>query len=69
MAHASFDGMVVLVWWGIGLESEERGGENRGPTTHFSRDWAANPIVWRFAPRYTLAYPMVGVWSRSTAEL
>jgi len=53
---------------GIGLESEERGGENRRPATHFSRNWAANLVVWRFAPRNTLAYPMVGIWSRSTAE-
>ena len=41
---------------GIRLESEERRGENHGPATHFSRNWGANPVVWRFAPRYTLAY-------------
>jgi len=44
-------GLDLVVWWGIGLESEERRGENSGPATHSSRNWAANPVVWRFAPR------------------
>jgi len=31
-------GLDLVVWWGIGLESEERRGENSGAATHSSRN-------------------------------
>jgi len=65
--NARLDLVLVMVWWGIGLESEERRGENRGPATT-SAAIGLRTLSFGDLLQGT-PWQMVGTRSRSTAEL